>query len=144
MGIYSFFANKGAEAEEGAVIEAPAFSITKVMAAVAPLLTAGTTWAVSTLGDTKFNSGQISAIIIALIGFLAVTGAADVLARAVATAAEKRSTVGRMVPLEKPIEATIDRAGRDEIVSIYAVSDFLVLRDGDKFTIESAKSVHPR
>ncbi|MCW2817542.1 MAG: hypothetical protein JWR42_329 [Marmoricola sp.] len=82
------FLNTGTAAVEGSVVKSPAFSLTKVMAVVAPLVTLVTTTVTSWLKDAAFTPGQITTIIVALIAFLALTGSADVLARAVASYAQ--------------------------------------------------------
>lgn len=83
--------------EDKTVFEAPAFSITKVMAVVAPLVTALETWATSQLKSVAFTSGQITAIMASLVGFLAITGAANVIAWGLATSAEKAATGSRQM-----------------------------------------------
>lgn len=145
MGAVSkLFLNEG---QEGAVVEAPAFSITKVMAVVAPLVTALVTWATSQLESVAFTGGQITTIIVSLVGFLAITGAADVIARGLATSAEKAATGrGRWIRFEKPLGATLDMQGPDEKVSVLAASDaqppeFLCVREDQSLSWEPAAKV---
>ena len=80
-----FLLNQTDATSTGQAVEAPAFSLTKVLAVVAPLLTAVTAFATSALEDVEFDSGQITLMIVALVAFLAITAAADVLARGIAT-----------------------------------------------------------
>lgn len=115
------FLNEGAEA---GVVDAPAFSITKVMAVVAPLITAVVALVTSALEDVSFTSSQIVTLIVALIAFLAVTASADVLARGIATSAEKSAAArGRWVTFTRPLSATLALQGKDETVSVLAASD---------------------
>lgn len=52
------FLNKGQE--DMTVVEAPAFSITKAMAVVAPLVTAVVAWATSQIESVESTSGQFT------------------------------------------------------------------------------------
>ncbi|KAB7739771.1 hypothetical protein GA707_20045 [Nostocoides sp. F2B08] len=143
--IRELFLNEGQE--DKAVVEAPAFSITKVMAVVAPLITALVTWATSRLESVEFTSGQITGIIASLIGFLAITGAADVIARGLATSAEKAATGrGRWVRFEKPLVAKLSLQGPDEDVAVVAASDadppeFLCVREDKSLSWEPGSKV---
>ena len=124
------------ESESGPV-EAPAFSLTKVMAVVAPLVTLVVATVTDLVKAESFTSGQVTALIVALVAFLAVTGSADVLARALATSADKSATaaekaaaasLGATAPLvtfRSPLAATLSLPGDDEALTVIAV------RDGD-------------
>lgn len=143
--ISGLFLNEGKE--DKTVVESPAFSITKVMAVVAPLVTALVTWATSQLENVAFTSGQITAIIASLIGFLAVTGAADVIARGVATSASMAATArGKWIRFDKPLAATLEMAGADEQISVLAASDaqppeFLCVREDQSLSWELAAKI---
>ena len=73
-----FMLNRGQEEES--VVSSQAFSLTKVMAVIAPLLTALATWATDALTTVQFTPTHYTVIIVSLIAFLAITGSADVLA----------------------------------------------------------------
>lgn len=143
--VKKLFLNEGMEAST--VVDAPAFSITKVMAVVAPLVTALVTWATSQLESVEFTSGQIAAIIASLIGFLAVTGAADVIARGLATSAEKAaSSRGKWVRFGQPLNGRLSLRGADEDVTVLAASDaeppeYLCLRADKSLRWENASDV---
>jgi len=146
MGAVSkLFLNTGQE--DKTVVEAPAFSITKVMAVAAPLVTALVTWATSQLESVAFTSGQITAIMVSLVGFLAITGAADVIARGLATSAEKEATGrGKWVRFDKPLTGTLDMPKTDEKISVLAASDaqppeFLCVREDQTLSWEPAAKV---
>jgi hypothetical protein len=145
MGVRELFLNEGQE--DKTVVEAPAFSITKVMAVVAPLVTALVTWATSQLESVTFTSGQIAAIMASLVGFLAITGAADVIARGLATSAEKAATGrGKWVRFDKPLAGTLEMTGTDEHISVLAASDaeppeFLCVREDKSLSWEPAAKV---
>jgi hypothetical protein len=72
-------------------VDDPAFSLTKVLATAATVLTPLTAILVTQLGDVAFSAGNIVALVLGVLGFLAVASAADVLARGAATGAEKRA-----------------------------------------------------
>ncbi|MFC7487237.1 hypothetical protein ACOCJ7_00130 [Knoellia sp. CPCC 206453] len=143
--IRELFLNEGQE--DNTVVTAPAFSITKVMAVVAPLVTALVAWATSQLKSVNFTSGNVTALIAALVGFLALTGAADVIARGLATSAEKAATGrGRWVQFNKPLAGRLELAGADESVSVVAASDakppeFLCLREDKTLTWEPGSKI---
>jgi hypothetical protein len=144
-GLKELFLNEGQE--EKTVVEAPAFSITKVMAVVAPLVTALVTWATSQLESVQFTGGQVAAIIASLIGFLAITGAADVIARGLATSADKAATGrGRWIRFHTPLRATLALPEEDEEVTVLAASDaeppeFLCVRKDKTLSWEPGKKV---
>ncbi|MDO8146943.1 MULTISPECIES: hypothetical protein [unclassified Isoptericola] len=134
--LWEFFTNKSEEAKGDAVVEGNAFSLTKVLVVLVPVVTSVGTWAVNQLREVEFSSGQITAMVIAVIAFVAVAVAADVLARAVATSAE-RMAGGRLhvVNLKTPIQGRLENTGRDEKVSVIAIADadpleYLVLHTG--------------
>jgi hypothetical protein len=86
-----FFLNNPAGAGEGGEaagpIVAPAFSITKVLAAGSVVLGPLAAVVTKTLEGKDFDltSGQVVAFVIAVLATLAILGAADVLARGIAT-----------------------------------------------------------
>ena len=143
MKLSELFLNEGTPA----VVEAPAFSLTKVMAVIAPVVTAVVAYVTTFLSDAEFSTGQVTVLIVALLGFLAITGAADVLARAVATSAEKSlGTRAPLVPFNVPLTATLDLAGRDEDVNVVAARDgqppqFLCTRADGSLTWKPAAEV---
>ena len=119
-----FLLNQTAAAKEGQTVEAPAFSLTKVMAVVAPLLTAVTALATSAIKDVSFGAGQITTLIVALIAFLAITASAAVLARGIATSADKQANGRlRMITFAPPLSGQLAKAGADEDVQVLAASD---------------------
>ena len=89
------------EEEKGALpttpVDAPAFSITKVLTAgsvvVAPLGTLLANW----IGDENFKltPGYYVTLFIGLLGFLAIVAAADVVARALAAGAEAATAAAK-------------------------------------------------
>src|SRR5215203_4720308 len=102
MNPVSFLLNQGSDAKENQVVEAPAFSLTKVLSSGAVILTPIAAAVVSSLDSVDFSASNYVALAVGLLGFLAITAAADVLARAVATSAEKNAqaaaaAIGQMV-----------------------------------------------
>jgi hypothetical protein len=156
------FLNKGESAVQATVVKSPAFSLTKVMAAVAPLVTLLTTAITSLVKDGNlkaFSTGQVTTLIVALVGFLAITGAADVLARALATSAEtsgeavktSASTAAnsryRMVQFGKPLSAKLKMGPNGhQDVHVLAASDaspheFLCLLEDESVAWSPASDV---
>jgi len=87
MGITDFFTNEGKEQ----VVEAPAFSLTKVLTSGAMIITPVAALLTKWLGDATPSEWNYVALTLGLLGFLAIAGAADVIARAIATAAESKA-----------------------------------------------------
>jgi hypothetical protein len=131
MGLKELFLND----KQPGPVEAPAFSLTKVMAVVAPLVTLIVATVTDLVKDVSFTNGQVTALIIGLVAFLALTGSADVLARALATSAEKsaaaleksaEASLGAKSPLiafKSPLSATLSLPGDDEDIKVIAVRD---------------------
>ncbi|MGH8894640.1 MAG: hypothetical protein ACRDWY_15255 [Actinomycetes bacterium] len=147
---FEFFLNSDPDREKAAIVEAPAFSITKVMAAVAPLVTivvAAVTAGIQRNKDT-FDSGQIIMLIIALLAFLAITGAADVISRGIAAASDKQAAGRlRMVQFDTPLKAKRATGSEGhEDVRVVAASDasppeFLYLGEDEKLRWSPADQI---
>lgn len=69
--------------------------------------------------ETAFTSGEIAALMIALVAFLAITGSADVLARAYAAAADARALGVITLPHATP--GALVREGATRAVTVLAV-----------------------
>jgi hypothetical protein len=124
MTVADFFLNKGAQNQDTAVVDAPAFSLTKVMAVVAPVVTALAALATSQIKNVNFSESQVTTLIVSLVAFLAVTSSADVLARGIATSAEKTASARtRLLRFDKPLVAQLKVDGGRESVTILAASD---------------------
>lgn len=118
----TLFLNTGTEEKQ--VVEAPAFSLTKVMAVVAPLVTGVITVLTAAIKDVSFSGGQITALIISLVAFLAITASADVIARGLATSAQTTAAGrARWVRFDVPLNAQLELEGPDEAVVVLAASD---------------------
>jgi hypothetical protein len=146
MGQFSkLFLNQGTEDKQ--VVEAPAFSLTKVMAVVAPLVTAVVTSVTAALKNISFSGGQITTLIVALIAFLAITASADVLARGLATSAQTTAAGrARWVRFDKPLDAKLELHGPDEAVAVLAASDasppeYLCVRADKSLSWEPASKI---
>jgi hypothetical protein len=72
-------------------VEAPAFSLTKVLGTAALIVAPIATVLVEAFGTIELDAPHYVALAIGLLGFLAITSAADVLARSVVTAAEMKA-----------------------------------------------------
>ena len=120
MASMNFWTN---EASDAVVVQAPAFSLTKVMATVVPLLTVVATAATDFFKEERFDAGQVATMAVALIVFLAVVTAADVLARAWSTSAKLQadavSSTGEVTLFPHAIPAFLDKQGvKDPEISL--------------------------
>lgn len=125
-GPIDFFTNGDAKAKEGSVVQAQAFSLTKVMAVLAPLVTGVAAWATSRLEDVTFTSAQVTTLIVALIAFLALTASADVIARGVAAASQVQADArAHIVEFSPPLtgKADVDGAQHRTDVRIVGASN---------------------
>lgn len=102
--------NQGREEEQ--VVDAPAFSLTKVLASGAVIIAPLATLLTDFLADAELASVHYVALALGLLGFLAVTAAADVLARGIATGASKHADVAK-----RNAEAAAERAAAQEKVA---------------------------
>jgi hypothetical protein len=94
MNPVDFLLNKETDPAELAkqAVEAPAFSLTKVLGTAALIVAPVATVIVEALGTIELDAQHYVALAIGLFGFLAVAAAADVVARSVVTAAETNAT----------------------------------------------------
>ena len=142
-GAGEFFLNRGIEGEP---VQAPAFSLTKVMATVASLVTTLVAVLTAALPTADFSNAQITTLLVALLGFLAVTGAADVLARAVAASARHASTSAareRLLRFPTPLAARLTADGAGPAVSVIAAAgpEYLCVREDGTLSWEPAGTV---
>lgn len=145
-----FFLNTDPTRVESSVVEAPAFSLTKVMAAVAPLVTVVVAVVTSWINKNKetFDARDITVLIVALLAFLAITGSSDVIARGIAAASDAQADGRlRMVRFEPPLDGKRDTgAGGHEDIRVVAASDasppeFLYLGENDKLLWSPADKI---
>lgn len=143
MGFSRFFLNRGITESP---VQAPALSRTEVMAAV-PLLTAVVTALTAGPASGQFTSTGITTLLVVLIGFRAVTGAADVPARAVAASARQASTSAaqeRLIRLPALLAAAIATDGAHpplSVVDTTAGSECLCVRTDGSVTREPADTI---
>jgi len=153
-----FFLNQG-ENSEKQVVEAPAFSLTKVLTAGAVIVTPIATIVVEQVEKHEnFRAHHYVALAIGLLGFLAIASAADVLARALVTGADKKAEAANatrlqaaagaahLVPFDTPVPSHHDKVGRDAPVKVLAAASgdepYLLIQDKDgKITWVLAKEV---
>src|SRR5262245_323659 len=84
-----FLLNKSSKDEQ--VVDAPAFSLTKVLASAAVIITPIATLLVEQLKNVDLTSGNYVALATAVLGFLAIASAADVLGRSYASGAARHA-----------------------------------------------------
>lgn len=150
--VAEFFLNTGKEEET--VVQAPAFSITKIIAVLAPLITLLVTQATEWIKNLSFTATHATALIVALVALLAVITSADVIARGIATSAERTATGrGKWIRFESPLKGMLalpvsqtNPTGKDENISVLAASDaqppeYLCLREDGSLSWESAAIV---
>jgi hypothetical protein len=137
----SFLLNQSETTAEDQVVDAPAFSLTKVLAAAAVIVTPIATILVDRSSSTEItlSAGNYVALAAAVLGFLAIASAADVFARAIATSAEANVKAGianaaHMVTFRQPLPAAVIADGADPDVQILAMANtdepiFLIKRD---------------
>jgi hypothetical protein len=150
-----FLLNKSPAAPSGDPVGAPAFSLTKVLSSAAIVVTPLATLLVDQFTKLSFTSGQIVALTVAILGFLAIASAADVLARAISASADSRAKAvtaaaadsGTVMLLEQPLAARLISAGEDPRVSVLAVrggphNRVLVAQDGGGLSWVDEKQVY--
>jgi hypothetical protein len=118
----SFLLNQSQTAIDSATVTAPAFSLTKVLASAAIIITPISAYLVDQLSKVTLSAGNYVALAAALLGFLAIASAADVLGRSYATAAsnEALSGLGQVVMFNTPIPGTHLQPGPDIPVQVLA------------------------
>jgi hypothetical protein len=120
------------ESSTDKAVDSPAFSLTKVMATAALVLTPVTTYLVKKIGDVNFSSWQVVVLIAAVLAFLAVTAAADVLARSLATFGTSSQS---FVPIDPGWTAKHLKTDEDVMVTVIAArrigdgGEFLIVED---------------
>jgi hypothetical protein len=147
-----FFLNTSDSAEKTQVVEAPAFSLTKVLAAAAVIITPLATLLVDQLSKVNLTGGNYAALVLGVLGFLAITASADVYSRAYATAAKDHATAataaigtlaagtGHVVTFKKPLAAhrISDKKGVQDVVVEVLASAYV---DGPRFLVKEDTSV---
>jgi hypothetical protein len=106
-------------------VSSPAFSLTKVLASGAVIITPIATLLIKWLGDDSFNwhAVHIVALALGLLGFLAITASADVLARGIsAGATPSHLDVTNIVQFDKPLRAALkdNNATEVEVLAVVA------------------------
>jgi len=87
-----------------ASVKDPAYSLTKVLATGASVVTPLAALLVSRIGSVTFSSAEIVALIVAVLAFLAVVSTADVVSRSLASA-KASSPVAQSLPLPPEVKA---------------------------------------
>jgi hypothetical protein len=118
-----FLLNRDASATK---VSAPAFSITKDLATTAIILGPLTTALVGWLGSAHLTDGQYVTLTLALVAFIAILGAADVLARSYVTAHKDR----HLYPFPHAVPG---HTANDDVKVLAAIdaNTLLVLDDND-------------
>jgi hypothetical protein len=140
-GVVEFLLNR--EKKQAEVVKAPAFSLTKVLAVSAPVVTvaAGLVTEWWTNLEIQLNATHFTALTVALLGFVAVGAAADVFARAIAAKGEAMARATSRgtgiyrfpVPVDGELRPTAESDDHSD-VAVLAMSDadpmrFLVVND---------------
>ncbi|MFI7060707.1 hypothetical protein ACIBL3_06985 [Kribbella sp. NPDC050124] len=148
------------------VVKAPAFSLTKVLAVSAPVVTVIVGLVTEWWKDLEINlnATHFTVLTVAVLAFVAVGGAADVFARAIAAKNESKArAISRGTGIYRfpvPLEAELRPGGPDtddhRNIAVVAMSDtdplrFLVVNgdkslsweDGDKVTVARMQLAKP-
>jgi hypothetical protein len=158
----SFLLNQGEDAQSSAVVEAPAFSLTKVLSAGAIIITPLATVLVDQIKDLNFSAGNYVVLTVGLLGFLAITASADVLGRSLATSAEKNAlaaeksaqvavaSLGQFIPFPSLNAVRILKSDTKEdpdveiLGAAQAHEPFFLVKEGDSIKWEPAKEIKIR
>lgn len=129
-----FFTNKTSTDDP---VSANAYSLTKVLVTSGGVITPLVALVVNQIGNVRFSAWQIVALALGILGFAAIAGSADVIARALAT---WDFTPTRYVQFDEvwPVALKQDGADRDGDVRVQVAAEmlsgqeskFLVVRDG--------------
>jgi hypothetical protein len=149
-GLGDFLFNKSDQAQKSQVVDAPAFSLTKVLASGSVIVAPLATLLVDKLSDLDLKPHHWVALIIGLLGFLAVTAAADVLARSLATAAAKNAEaaaagIAQFIRFQDPLAAHQGTGTTRSSVEVLAVAHagqpYFLVKDGDSIKWEPQSGV---
>jgi hypothetical protein len=138
-----FLLNQGSEAQSSEIVRPPAFSLTKVLSAGAVIVAPIATIVVDKL-DEGLTAQHYVALAIGILAFLAVAASADVLARAIATSAEKKAIaaaagMGQLLTFRRPISGhRIVDNDEDVAVQILAAAQadqsYFLVKEGDSIS----------
>jgi hypothetical protein len=146
----SFLLNRGQDAQDNAVVEAPAFSLTKVLSTLAVIATPLATLLVTKINDLDFSAGNYVVLIVAVLGFLAIAASADVLGRSIATSAEKNAqaavaSLGQFTPFPPLRALRISTSGTAADIEVLGAAQahepFFLVKEGDSTKWEPAAKI---
>ena len=140
MKLIEFFLNTKEKAKQD--VEAPAFSITKVLTASAIVLAPIATLVVDATTKVNLSEGQFVTLALGLLAFLAVIASVDVIARAHVTAV-KEAHVGHVLPFDKVMPGHRGKADVSVIAEIDAGDRFLVMEDQKLSIVPRSKLTIP-
>ena len=132
----SFLLNQSPASKEAAIVDAPAFSLTKVLAAAAAVVAPIVTIIVDKAASLDLSNANWVVLAIGVLGFLAITASADVIARALASSAQYRTKAaearrGRFVRFAKAIDANYKNKDVDVIGLADGIEQVYLLRKKD-------------
>lgn len=146
MKLLDFLLNRTDDGSQS--VEAPAFALTKVLSSAAVIVTPLATLIVEKTSSIDLTSGEYVTLAIALLGFLAVTSSADVLARSIAAAGRSKTdagqqnakahavAAGRLIPFDAPLAGrrmNADGSGHTDVQVLAAAQS-----DGPLFLVKEA------
>jgi hypothetical protein len=149
----SFLLNQSDEAKEDEVVEAPAFSLTKVLSAGAIIIAPIAAIVVDNLKDQGLTSQHYVILAVGLLGFLAIATAADVLARSHATAARENAqaaaaAIAQFTPFQvllkgHPLLGSKKKPNPevDVLASAQAGEHYFLVKEGDSITWRPASGI---
>jgi hypothetical protein len=156
-----FLLNDTEQAQDNAVVESNAFSLTKVLAAGAIIIGPIAAGIVDALSGLEAQDWVVLAV--ALLGFLAITASADIIGRSVASAAKLRAdgmtaaadtragargavartradaavaAIASMTPFQQPLAGHRIARGEDPAIDVLAAASggYFLVREDDSLT----------
>jgi hypothetical protein len=142
-----FLLNQGPEQESSAIVTAPAFSLTKVLSAAGIIVGPIAAVVVDNVKKQGLSTQQYVVLAVALLGFLAITASADVIARALATAATKQAeaaatSIAQFTAFKSPLPGHRVTTARDTPVEVLASAmGYFLIREDDSIQWEPATKI---
>jgi hypothetical protein len=146
----SFLLNQSDQAKTTQVVDAPAFSLTKFLSAAAIIVTPIAALVVNQAKSVTLSAGNFVALTAAVLAFLAIASAADVLGRSYASAVETKAQVAlaataELITFEQPLDGHRICDGPDVAIRILATANtgepMFLVNENDAISWLSIKKV---
>lgn len=129
--VIDFLLNKDGDEASTDTVTSPAFSTTKVLTAASVIVAPLATFLAKVIEGESFNLAPVHVVatILGLLAFVAILGAADVLARSYASAAQHEADAAvtrrdsdQLITFAKPLRATVNAPNSDPEVDVLAIA----------------------